>query len=149
MYQQILLDNLPVFIPKVANASKYQFVSSTYYIRGLFGRGRYSATSFYARLGELEFADKIRHLSMFYTIGGGENDIVFFFDAPGCMDVMKLIVRLNEDCVGGWVPPLPDMEFVHPAAHALLYSLGGFSGGAADCYLYADPNALDLNRKVR
>lgn len=79
----------------------------------------------------------------------GNGEYVFVFDAPNCQDVMKMIVALNGACIAGICPPLPDMEFVHPAAHALLYSLGGFSGSSADCYLNADPDAVDLNRKVR
>ena len=149
MYQQIQIEFQPAFVPAIGNIGAYQFNSSTYFIRGLFSRGHLAKTSFYSRLSVLEIEGKIRNLSMGYHKGIPSNDFVFLFDAPDCLAVMKVIVALNEACVAGRVPPLPDMEFVHPAAHALLYSLGGFSGSSADCYLSADPNAVDLNQKVR
>lgn len=150
MYQQILIENQPVYIPNIGvKTDRYLFKPSTYFIRGKFFSGHYSVTRFYLRLGELVLDKQISGLSVFHVEGGLQQDIVFIFDAPDCMEVMKLIVRLNDACVAGYVPPLPDLEFVHPAAHALLYSLGGFSGSSADCYLNADPDAVDLNQKVR
>lgn len=149
MYQQIQIESRPAFVPAIRNIGAYQFNSSTYFIRGLFSRGHLTMTSFYSRLGMLEIVGKIRNLSMGYHNGIQSNDFVFFFDAPDCIAVMKLIVALNERCIACNVPPLPDLEYVHPAAHALLYSLGGFSGSSADCYLHADPDAVDLNQKVR
>jgi hypothetical protein len=150
MYQQIFIENQPVYIPNIGfRAGRYQFNPSTYFIRGKFFPGHYSVTAFYSRLGELVLDEQIKSLSAFHVDGGLLLDNVFFFDAPDSLGVMKLIVRLNEACVTGYVQPLPDLEFVHPAAHALLYSLGGFCGNSDDCYLHADPEAVDLNRKVR
>mgnify|MGYP003504661151 CR=1 FL=1 len=150
MYQKIHIENQPVYIPNIGfKTGRYQFNSSTYFIRGLFHSGHYSVTAFYSRLGELVLDGQIRGLSTFHVDGGLLLDNVFFFDAPDCLGVMKLFARLNDACTAGYVQPLPDMEFVHPAAHALLYSLGGFSGGSVDCYLHADPDAVDLNQKVR
>lgn len=148
MYQQIQIEGKPVFVPMLEwRAKMYQFNSASYFIRARFCSGHYPASSFYARLGELDFASIVRNLSLFYVKEC--RDHVFLFDAADSLEVLRLFVRLNQDCEGGWVQPLPDLEFVHPAAHALLYSLGGFSGGSADCYLQADPDAVDLNQKVR
>lgn len=150
MYQKIHIEGQPAYIPVLVNgAVGYQFNSSTYYLRGWFSSGHCSARLVYSRLGDLEVDGDIRRLSVFNCGGVGGLDMVFAFDATNCLPVMRLLVRLNEACVNGQLQPLPDMEFVHPAAHALLYSLGGFSGSSADCYLNADPNAVDLNQKVR
>jgi len=150
MYQQIEIEKQVVYIPNIGfRAGQYQFNSSTYFIRGLFDSGHYCVTAFYSRLGELVLDGQIKILSAFHVDGGLLLDNVFFFDAPDCLAIMKLIVRLNDACAAGYVQPLPDMEFVHPAAHALLYSLGGFSGSSVDCYLNADPDAVDLNQKIR
>lgn len=149
MYQQIQIEFHPAFIPSIGKVEAVKWASSTYFIRGLFRSGFLSSTSFYSRLGLLERFGSIRNLSVFYHNGVVGHDLVFVFDAPDCLPVMQLIVAINGACIAGNCPPLPDMEFVHPAAHALLYSLGGFSGSAADCYLSADPDAVDLNKKVR
>lgn len=149
MYQQIQIEFQPAFVPAIGDIEAYQINSSTYFIRGLFSPGHYPFTSLYARLGDLERYHHIRRLHHFVTCGGCRLDRVFFFDAPNCLPVMRVFACINEACVKGRVHPLPDLEFVHPAAHALLYSLGGFSGSSADCYLCADPNAVDLNQKVQ
>lgn len=149
MYKQVSIEFQPAFVPAISESVAGRWNSSTYFIRGLFRRGYLSSTRFYSRLSRLELDGEIRGLSVFSLGGSDEHDFVFVFDAPDCLGIMKLIVALNGACIAGNCPPLPDMEFVHPAAHALLYSLGGFSGGSTDCYLNADPNAVDLNQKVR
>jgi hypothetical protein len=152
MYKQIQIEFEPAFVPAIGNIETYPFNSSTYYIRGIFSRGRMEVNTFYFRLATMEFENKIRLLRTFCSFDSNGimgRDFVFVFDAPSCQDVMKMIVALNEACVSNKISPLPDLEFVHPAAHALLYSLGGFSGDYADSYLLADPGAVDLNRKVR
>ena len=149
MYKQVQIEFQPAFVPAISESVAVRWASSTYFIRGLFRRGYLSSTRFYSRLSRLELDGAIRGLSVFRLGGVDEHDFVFVFDAPDCLDIIKLIVALNEACIAGNCPPLPDLEFVHPAAHALLYSLGGFSGSSADCYLSADPNAVDLNQKVR
>lgn len=150
MYQKIFIEYQPAFVPVFSEmAGNYQFNSSTYYIRGLFGRGHLPLSTLYVRLGDLEVEGKIRNLKVFRAGESTILDRVFIFDAPNCLGIMGLFVGLNEACLEGKLQPLPDLEFVHPAAHALLYSLGGFSGSSADCYLSADPNAVDLNQKVR
>lgn len=150
MYQIIRIDGRLAYVPLVSGKNEsYLFNSSTYFIRAYSGDGHYSMTrSFYSQLGNLEVEGKIRHLRLFYAAGGCGLDMVFVFDAPDSLEVMKLFVRINDECVKGKVKPLPDLEFVHPAAHALLYSLGKFSGDYADSYLLADPGAVDLNQKV-
>lgn len=149
MYQKIHIENQPVFVPCCGESCNYLWNPSTYFIRGLFLPGHYRVTSFYARLGTLATKGEIRNVKFYFTDGVFGCDRVFIFDAPHCLAVMKLIVALNERCIACHVPPLPDLEYVHPAAHALLYSLGGFSGSSVDCYLHADPDAVDLNQKVR
>lgn len=150
MYQVIRIEDEVTYIPFVGDrVAGCQFHASTYFIRGLFSHGHYNVTTFYARLGELEVGGAIRNLSYYHVKGSFDCDHVFFFDAADSLEVMKLFVRLNDACVGGYVPPLPDLEFVHPAAHALLYSLGRFSGDSADCYIHVDPCSVDLNKKVR
>lgn len=149
MYKQVQIEFQPAFVPAISESVAGRWNSSTYFIRGLFRRGYLSSTRFYSRLSRLELDGAIRGLSVFSLGGVDEHDFVFVFDAPDCLGIMKLIVALNGACIAGNCPPLPDMEFVHPAAHALLYSLGGFSGGSPDCYLNADPNSVDLNQKVR
>jgi hypothetical protein len=148
MYQKIHIECQPAYVPVIGKIELYDFKPSTYFIRGIFSRGHFAASSFYSRLGGLELEGKIKNLHV-YSAGNAERVWVFLFDAPHSLDVIKLFVALNELCALSFIPPLPDLEFVHPAAHALLYSLGGFSGGSADCYLNADPDAVDLNQKVR
>lgn len=148
MYKQVLIESQPTFVPAISESVDGRWNSSTYFIRGLFRRGYLSSTRFYSRLSQLELDNAIRGLSVFDIGGVDEHDFVFVFDAPGCWGIMKLIFALSEACINGNCPPLPDMEFVHPAAHALLYSLGGFSGSSADCYLRADPCSVDLNEKL-
>lgn len=148
MYKQVQIEFQPAFVPAISETEADRWHISTYFIRGLFRRGYLSSTRFYSRLSRLEIDGAIRGLSVFSLGGVDARDLVFVFDAPGCLEIIKLIAALNRACITGNCPALPDLEFVHPAAHALLYSLGGFSGGSADCYLNADPNAVDLNQKV-
>lgn len=149
MYKKVQIEFQPAFVPAIRESVAGRWNSSTYFIRGLFRRGYLSSTRFYSRLSRLELDGAIRGLSVFSLGGVDEHDFVFVFDAPDCLDIMKLIVALNGACVAGNCPPLPDLEFVHPAAHALLYSLGKFSGGYMDSYLLADPGAVNLNQKMR
>jgi hypothetical protein len=149
MYQQIFIENQPVFVPCLSYSCTRLWWPSTYFIRGFFSRGHYGFTSFYARLGELEVKGEIRNVGFYFTDGVFGCDRVFVFDAPDSLEIMKLFVRLNDECVKGKVRPLPDLEFVHPAAHALIYSLGKFSGDSEDCFLRADPASYNLNQKIR
>ena len=146
MYQKVLIEGQSAFVPILESQRvMYEFNVSSYYIRARFCPGHVMPSSFFARLGGLDFTERIRNLSLYFTRGSINYDHVFAFDAGDAFDVLNMFRQLNMACVNGKLPPLPDLEFVHPAAHALLYSLGGFSGSSADCYLSADPDAINLN----
>lgn len=147
MYKSFKVEGSFLLFPALCDVPNFIPSLRTYFLRGYSSWGCYSVKRLWSRLGLLEshgLISDLRYISSAAAPLSYRSEFVFWWCADDASDVLSLLVGLAALSRGGDVQPLPDLEFVHPAAHAVLFHLGVFSQLGMGNYLSADHNVSKI-----
>lgn len=122
-YSSFNLDGAQFFAPSPLLHVHFKMLRCSYFIV-------YGAGSFFGKMRPRLIMDYVRCVSGVWglrAVVAAPGMVVFGFNAPSADGVVEQINWLNAQCSKFAIPPLADMEFVHPAANYVLYSTGVYS----------------------